>query len=1070
MKQLSRNFKFLALLVCIAGLAVSAGATGPIHLQGNLHNHGLLMKANSSMTLRVGGGVLHLTSGSMRTMTRRQGGAFLQVEGAHLNAGAHYLLLANGRPLTTLVAGDNGRVSERFSAGLKTKGFRSLDASAIRLLARSSARMQVVELGAGETRSGRLLHVKGGDDGHGDHGNGDNENWNMTPLCGDDPMLFGQVEVYAEGDMQEVAVWADGLDLSGEFTVVVDGVNLGSLNADFFGFSLIAGNGWDADIPLPEEITSVMDIVDIQILAADGTLVLHGNFENPCDDGGGGGGGDDWDVADSGYIEICDSQSEYGGGELDWLIFTDGSEAAYLFAGDATPGAQVGVVFDGTEVATVPADDWGGVFADFGTTGDGYPLPDAVLPLSDLQQVDLLEGTVVFASGVAGEECEYDDPVDIDDMEMMPLCSVGDTSEGYGMTGWAVWSDGVEEFWVEAQGLTADASYDLLVDGFNAGSYPANEGGEIWLYFSSEPEFGRRCGNGNDDFVILPLPEDISPVADMDAVSLLDAAGAGVAGSFSDPCDDVPEPPGLLDEDMTFLCPTEEDSFASGAAAWVVWDDGVEEFWVDAQDLESGAAYELMVDSVDLGSFVADEYGMIFLYFSSAEDGVARGHGDGDQGGYGDILPLPAEISPISGIDQVSFLDADAQGVAGSFVDGCDFPEPPGLDDEDMTDLCPIDADSQAWGQTAWAVWDDGVEEFWVYAAGLVAGQDYSLQVDSVDLGSFTADDDGDIGLYFSTDSEGRHHNGYGPSGEGMDFEILPLPEDISPVSGIDQVAFLMGDVAVVQGSFVDGCDLPDPADIETEDVTTLCPATVDGYSGDVAWQTWSDGTESLQIVMWGQDLDSTYEILVDGFSLGNFEADDSGVIWAAFSTNPFFDDEQPLPVEVSPVSGIDVVEIRNAAGELLVAGSFTDPCEMEQVFNSDYTDLCSSVEDYVGGGIGWMTMEINDVQVSQTIFVDFWSIDSGVTYTVEIDGIVAGDLVENPWWEDALGLVIGDGGDVELPAGLDPVNGIDIVRILDENGDEVAAGSFANPCEENDDPGDDNRVGKYSGSSQSTN
>jgi len=932
MKNLTRKLKILALLACMAGLASGAWAAGPLHLDGNLHD-GVLLELNSTAGLHFDQGVLHLSSGALRPATGRTAGAFLKVEGVGLQPGGHYLVLAAGRALVSLTADDSGRVSGQFAVGLDVDGWENLDPSMAQLLARGHARLTAIELGARSKTEGRFTAAKSG---HGDHDGDGHQDGNMwMPLCGTDPMIYGEVEVVSQGDYEMMSVFAMGLDPAAEYIVYADGIEIGPLGSDFFGgYFLIAGNSWDADVPIPEELGSVMDISEVQVLSG-GTVVLSGDFDQPCDGGDPGDDDDDDDdsIVDSGYIEICgagDSAGYMNGGELDWIVYADGTQTAFLCASGASAGAAVTVLFDSVEVGNVPADDWGGIWASFSTDpfADEYPLPDTVLPLDELGQVDLVEGGAVFASGVAGEECEWVDP---------------------------------------------------------------------------------------------PEPQEM---------------------------------------DFTGLCPLDADSTAAGETGWITWDDGVEEFWVYAYGLDAGSDYALVVDGVDLGIHTAGDFGEIDLFYSSlSDDGRRGGYGPMDNGGYGECLPLPEELSPVSSIDMVAFLSGEAAVVQGSFVNDCEIPEPPMPIDEDYTNLCPVDADSFASGETGWLVWDDGVEEFWVYAAGLEVGDAYDLIVDGNDLGSYTAGEWGEIWLYFSSDPG----NGYRGNGHGKDGNIgsvLPLPAELSPVSAIDVVALFAGDAVVVQGSFSEGCDLPEPPELIDEDFTELCPAGEDGRQGETAWQIWDDGTESLQVVLYQADAGASYGIRIDGEEYGSFTADDGGMLWVAFSSTPLFDNEIPLPPELQPVSGTDVVEIYDAAGDLVASGSYSDPCGMDWEYENGYTNLCSTEDGIVTGGLGWMMATADSTPVSQMIFVDLWDADPDMSYTLEIDGIEVGQLLSYPWWEGSLGLMIGDGGDVELPNELDPVSGIDSARILDAAGNEVASGSFSNPCGDDEDFGGGNGDG----------
>lgn len=108
---------------------------------------------------------------------------------------------------------------------------------------------------------------------------------------------------------------------------------------------------------------------------------------------------------------------------------------------------------------------------------------------------------------------------------------------------------------------------------------------------------------------------------------------------------------------------------------------------------------------------------------------------------------------------------------------------------------------------------------------------------------------------------------------------------------------------------------------------TQLCPQGALPSFGDVYWSVWDDGYEELYIAGYYLAAGADYELVVDGFSPVTIAADSSGSVFASFASTPQWDGQLPLPPEIRPVSDINVVELRDAAGGAVAAGSFSSPC-----------------------------------------------------------------------------------------------------------------------------------------------
>ncbi len=941
------NRTILGLLVCLLVLTLGTPAWAGSHarLEGRLsQGDAVVLSPHSSVTLDAGQGIIRLEAGAIRAVRDARQGGFLDIEAYGLEPGARYLVLSGRTPVYAFTAGADGRFSQRVTDRVHI-GTTPMIPHSGRSFASVIPDFGVIVLGS-EVSEARRVDSNAKCDGC--------DGMNSTPLCSDDQMVRGEAMVYDGMWDQGLAVYADGLEPGLELTVIADGILVGSAPVDDWGsFDFLAGSGWDADVPLPDELDPVTDIDEILVVTADQTPVLYGSFEEPCDGsgGGGGGGGDDGHPVDGGSISICGTDTGMPTGWMDWVLYDDGTEVASVMAYEMPENSEIGVVFDSVAIGSEYSDDWGDFYVAFSSDPwfDELPLPADAPPLDQVETVELHAGGEVVGSGTDGEDCGWIDP---------------------------------------------------------------------------------------------------------------------------------PEP---VDEDSTDLCPTSEDSFAWGHAHWMAFDDGNEAFGVLAGGFEAGQTLELIVDGVDLGAYEASDWGEIALYFSSDPDGGFGGGGWGDPM-FDEALPLPDEIRPVSSIDAVSFVDENGDAVvAGSFVEGCDDipdpPDPPQIVDEDFTDLCPTSEDSYAWGGTGWIVFDDGNETFGVYAGGFEAGQTLELIVDGVDLGAYEASDRGEIDLLFSTDPDGGWgpFAGHGDGHGGMDGEVLPLPDEIRPVSSIDAVSFVdeNGD-AVVAGSFVEGCDdIPDPPDppqIVDEGSTDLCPATADFVMGETQWLVWEDGTEDLMVAAYDVEPEAPYTILVDGIDLGTYAADEWGTLWVSFSSNPEFDDQVQLPSAVQPVSGIDVVQVVDQDGATVVAGSFVEPCSVEWEYDADSTGLCG-VDGYPVGDAWWGIETINGYTIDESLWVIFWQAADGATYTVEIDGVDLGEMTAMEAWDGYVYVLgLGEAGDGPVPDELSPVSGIDGVRILDESGVEVAAGSFSAPCGGDQDPGGNGNGPMYHGGKTGSN
>ena len=1024
MKTRNRTILNVIVFLTIMALTGQAGAGIQPRLEGSLSQpDAMVVTTRTSTTVAIERAVVHLESGALRLVQGGSEGGFLQIEAVGLNPESRYMVLTEQTPIYAFSGDSNGRYSARITDRIQIEGSVMVRHSG-KPFAFGLTRLQVIDLDSG------LVGIAGPEHSKTDQAG-------TTPLCGNDPQSSGQATATVQGDFQMFTVEGWGLAPLTELTVIADGIPIGPAVVDDRGYLLfVAGNAPGTGVPLPPELGSVADIDEVLVVTPDQAPILFGSFDNPCDDGGGGGD----DPVDSGSISIC-GDANMMIGSMDWVVFADGLQVAAISAFELPSNAMIGVAFDATLMGSAPAGPRGDFFVTFSSDpfGGELPFPPNTPPLDQVQTVDLTAGDVIVGSGTFGEDCEWIDPPEPVDEDFTNLCPVDPESFAAGETGWLTWDDGSEDFFVGVYELQPSSTWTLIVDGHNLGAFTASNWGEINLWFSSNPNGGH---DGNPGMEVLPLPDEIRPVSSIDSVSLVSPDGAPiVAGSFVDGCDDIPEPPMPVEESYTDLCPVNPGTSASGMTGWTVWGDGTETFFVDVFGLGPNSTLNLIVDGHDLGAFTASDWGDLNLYFSSNPGG--------------DVLYLPVEIQPVSSIDSVSLFSPDgAPIVAGSFVDGCDdIPDPPMPVDEGYTNLCPVNPNSFATGQTGWIVWEDGSEDFFVGVFELEPFSTWNLIVDGHDLGAFTTSDWGGIQLWFSSDPTGAHGNR-----PGMD--VLELPDEIRPVSSIDLVSLVSPDGApIVAGSFVDGCDdIPEPPMPIDEDFTDLCPAIEGLAAGNVGWIMWEDGTEQLMVTAFPLEPNAAYQIIVDGFDLGFFEAFEDGSLWVDLSSNPTFDGQFQLPEGVQPVSNIDVVEIRDAQGATIVTGSFSEPCSMEWIFESDATGLCDGAGLHGGDSLWWIGT-LNGTVIEESLAVIFWAVEDGMTYSVEVDGFNVGEMIPLGRWDGLVFVLnLGDYGDAPIPDELRPISGIDVIQILDGNGQIVVSGSYENPC------GGDNPAGDGDG------
>jgi hypothetical protein len=580
--------------------------------------------------------------------------------------------------------------------------------------------------------------------------------------------------------------------------------------------------------------------------------------------------------------------------------------------------------------------------------------------------------------------------------------------------------DGYSYFSASGSGLEPGATVTLRADGIEVGTVTADEWGSVWID-AAAGDWPWPPGPPVPG-ALFELPEALLPVSEIEAVELLVGGAAVLAGNFASPC--MEEPPMPVDAGSIQLCDP-DSAWSSGWFDWALFDSGLEVANLYAFGLERGIAVDVVVDGIAIGTGAVLDDGSLWLSFSSAP---MQGE-----------LPLPPEVLPLSDTQEVALTAGGMILLSGTPNTACAWPGPVEMG---ATPLCFDDPGDPATGgpsgEVGWAVYGEGVEELWVWASGLEAVTEYGLTIDGTGLGTYLTDDWGSLWLGFSTT---------GASGQ------LPLPEDVRPVSGIDQVALDRDGTVVGSGSFSEPCTPPPPPMPVESGSTLLCPQGTAPSSGDVYWSVWDDGYEELYVSAYFLAAGSAYELVIDGFSLGSFTADDWGYLFASFASELQWDGQLLLSPEIRPVSGIDVVELRDAGGGAVAGGSFSSPCTEMPTFSGASTGLCGS--DGVMYGMGsWWIASLAGTTVAEGIDILLWPPDSSVSYHAVIDGVEVGELEPRPW-EGSLTLSLGTSAPRPVPPELEPVEGIDLVQVLTADGAVAYEGSFSEPCTpEGGDPG----------------
>jgi hypothetical protein len=362
------------------------------------------------------------------------------------------------------------------------------------------------------------------------------------------------------------------------------------------------------------------------------------------------------------------------------------------------------------------------------------------------------------------------------------------------------------------------------------------------------------------------------------------------------------------------LRPTGVEPAAAGKAEITVT--SVEqEFEIDIVGLAARNAYKivadgnLVLDGTTNSKGLSSNFGNLKVEFSTR---ASSNH-----------EPLPGVLNPVTGIKHVEIRDS-----ADRIVLQGDFGVAPGGGGgqffEKKVNLIATGVLPQANGEAEVKI-EPERQELEIRADGLTPGVTYQIIADGVSIGARTAQSD--------SDNQGFFRVKFRSDGGGD----LPFPASLLPVTNISHVELRdpSGQV-VLQGDFQAGSGSPgDDDDDEDEDdnggggggggggqnVSKDIDLSRTGIEPDAEGRVRIDlngSREELEIRLEELNRNSSYTIIIDGFTLGTFTTDSDGEIRLEYDNEG---DELPLPPQLRPVTNIRHVEVRNGAGQIILTG-----------------------------------------------------------------------------------------------------------------------------------------------------
>jgi thermitase len=364
------------------------------------------------------------------------------------------------------------------------------------------------------------------------------------------------------------------------------------------------------------------------------------------------------------------------------------------------------------------------------------------------------------------------------------------------------------------------------------------------------------------------------------------------------------------------LRPTGIEPAATGKAEITVTS-AEQEFEIDVVGLAARNAYKIVVD------------GNLVLNGTNNDKGISSAFGnlkvEFSTSASDNHLQLPAVLNPVTGIKHVEIRDsADRvvlQGDFGVAAGGGD-----GQFIEKKANLVSTGALPQASGEAKVEV-EPEHQELEVRADGLTPGVAYQIIVDGVNIATRTAQSDSsNLGFFrvkFRSDGGGD----------------LPFPASLVPVTNIQHVELRnpAGQV-VLQGDFqAGGGEIGDDngggdgdgdggggggggggGDGEVRKEVDMIRTGIDPNAEGRVRIRLDGSREDFDIEVKNLNSNTSYTIIVDGFTLGSFMTDSSGEIELEYGTES---GDLPLPSQLRPVTNIRHIEVRNSSGQVVLTG-----------------------------------------------------------------------------------------------------------------------------------------------------
>ncbi len=252
----------------------------------------------------------------------------------------------------------------------------------------------------------------------------------------------------------------------------------------------------------------------------------------------------------------------------------------------------------------------------------------------------------------------------------------------------------------------------------------------------------------------------------------------------------------------------------------------------------------------------------------------------------------------------------------------------------------------------------------------------YTVMADDVVLGQVTTDAQGWAVLKLESPSD----------------EHPPVPDGLPLVADLVSAAVTDASEAfVLEGSFIQvGDPWDDDGEMKYEEKIVLEDVTGIGVAG-IAKVERKGMKQEFETRANGLIPGESYTILVNAFVAGVVTADAVGQGRLSLE---YPDDENPLPEEMMPVEDLRQVEWQDAAGEILLSGTFTGVPDDDDDRGHGFTGLITELTAdgfTLEAGMGSYQVVVTD----ETVFEDFSDLSElSVGDMVEVEGTLDGDTI----------------------------------------------------------------------------